>query len=59
MTDQKQQKNQPIEFHSLKIQKINSHWLINGKTYAECGCMEKYLFDLFLHYQRIGEHPKK
>ena len=46
---EKLQKELPIE---LEIVVTAAHWLINGKTYAECGFVEKYYFDLYLHEMR-------
>jgi len=42
----------------LDFQIKNSHWMINGKTYDECGFVEKYYFDLFFRYKR-REYPTK
>jgi len=32
----------------MKVEVVNSRWLINGKQYSECGFVEKYYFDLYL-----------
>jgi hypothetical protein len=47
---QKLQNELPIK---LEIIVRDSHWLINGKTYAECGFVERYYFDLYLNFHRI------
>jgi hypothetical protein len=52
----KLQKELPIK---LEIVVKRGHWLINGKTYAECGFVEKYYFDLYLRYQRRGEKAQQ
>lgn len=43
----------------LEIVITQAHWLINGKTYAECGFVEKYYFDLFLKIYRKKECTEK
>jgi len=49
---EKLKKELPIK---LEIVIIDGHWFINGKTYAECGFVERYYFDLYIRYQRIAE----
>jgi len=57
MEDYERIKNEiPIK---LEIIIIDGHWFINGKTYAECGFVEKYYFDLYLRYKRKLENAKK
>lgn len=46
----------PIE---LEIVVTDSYWLINGKTYPECGFVEKYYFDLYLNCKRREEKEEK
>jgi hypothetical protein len=43
----------------LKIKIIGARWHINGKTYAECGFVEKYYFDQFFNLKRRIENAKK
>lgn len=44
----------------LEIVIVGAHWLINGKSYAECGFVEKYYFDLYLRFMRKEqETPEK
>ena len=41
----------------LKVEIIESNWLINGKSYSECGFVERYYFDIYLRI-KLGEYPE-